>query len=80
MTEERLWLRITMGLLLYSFDDYKLLTWASYHADLQPSIIDPPSLLCCLFYLDKADSPAMIKHAMDIFRRVTGYLHPGQIL
>ena len=27
----------------------------------------------------KADSPAMIKHAMDILQRVTTYLHPGHL-
>ena len=48
MIEERLWLRNAMGLLQYSFHDYKLLTWASYHADLKPTIIDPPSVSAIL--------------------------------
>ena len=31
-----------------------------------------------LFY-EKSDTPAMIKHGMDVHRRPTEYLNPGQI-
>ena len=42
---------------------------------------DPgPSIsVTLLLFSDKADSPAMIKHAMDILKEVTSFLHPGQI-
>ena len=75
-----LWLKSLMELLSYSFDDYKPLTWASYHAHLQPPVTDPPSISAMLpLFPDKADSPAMIKHAIDILKDVTSFLHPGQM-
>ena len=74
-------LKSSMELLSYSFDDYKPLTWASYHAYLQPPVTDPPSISAMLpLFPDKADSPAMIKHAMDILKDVTSFLHPGQTM
>ena len=41
---------------------------------------DPPAqcTLLPLFY-EKAATPAMIKHGMDVLRQVTEYLNPGQI-
>ncbi len=75
-----LWLKSSMEQLSYSFNDYKPLTWASYHAHLQPPVTDPPSISAMLpLFPDKADSPAMIKHAMDILKDVTSFLHPGQM-
>ena len=46
--KEMLWLKSSMELLNYSFDDYKPLTWASYHAHLQPPVTDPPSISAML--------------------------------
>jgi len=66
--------------LQYSFDDYKSLTWASHRAHLQPPMTDPPLVSAMLpLFTYKADSPAMIKHAMDILQIGTTFLHPGQI-
>lgn len=31
-----------------------------------------------LFY-EKADTPAMIKHGMDVLREATSFLNPGQV-
>ena len=78
--KEKVWLKNAVEKLQYSFDDYKPLTWASHYAHLQPPMTDPPSISAMLpLFSHKADSPAMIKHAMDILQRVTTYLHPGQI-
>ena len=43
------------------------LVWAAYHASHQPLIEDPPALcaLLPLFY-EKAATPAMIRHGMDV--------------
>jgi hypothetical protein len=56
------------------------IAWAAYHAALQRPVEDPPALcaLLPLFY-GKAATPAMIKHGMDVQRRATEYLNPGQI-
>lgn len=78
--KEKLWLKDAVEILNYSFEDYKPLTWASYHAHLQPPMTDLPSITAMLpLFIEKADSPAMIKHAMDILKRVTSFLNPGQI-
>ena len=45
------------------FDSYKPLTWASYHANLQSQEIILPAIST-----EKADTPAMIKHAMTILK------------
>lgn len=80
IVKENQWLNHAVEILQYSFDEYKPLTWASYHAHLRPPVTDPPSISAMLpLFTQKADPPAMIKHAMDILTRVTSYLHPGQI-
>ena len=56
------------------------IAWAAYYAALQPPIEDLPALraLLPLFY-EKAATPAMIKHGMDVQRRATEHLNLGQI-
>ena len=56
------------------------ISWAAYHASLQSPVHDPTALcaLLPLFY-EKAATPAMIKHGMDVQRKATEYLNPGQI-
>ena len=56
------------------------LAWAAYHASQQPLTEDPPALcaLLPLFY-EKAATPAMIKHGMDVVRQAIQHLNPGQI-
>ena len=38
-----------------------------------------PSLPCYLFFYEKADTPAMIRHSMNVIRSVTDFLSPGKI-
>ena len=54
--------------------------WAAYHASKQPSTEDPPAVcsLLPLFY-EKAATPAMIKHGMDVQRLAIEHINPGQI-
>ena len=56
------------------------ISWAAYHAKLQPEMVDPPVItaLLPLFY-EKADSPAMIKHGMHVIKGITEFLNPEQI-
>ena len=56
------------------------LAWAAYHASAQPIIKDPPALcaLCPLFY-EKAATPAMVKHGMNVQKLATDFHNPGQI-
>lgn len=54
--------------------------WAAYHSSLQESTSNPPAItaLLPLFY-EKAASPAMIKHGMNVIRQATSFLNPQQI-
>lgn len=52
----------------------------AYHASLTQTNAHPPIISgpLALFY-EKAASPSMVKHGMDVLRDVTEYLNPGQI-
>ena len=56
------------------------LAWAGYHASAQPIVNDPPALcaLCPLFY-EKAATPAMSKHGMNVQKLAIDFLNPDQI-
>jgi hypothetical protein len=56
------------------------ITWAAYHSMNQPqaNVLPAITTLLPLFY-EKADSPAMIKHGMDVISQVTTFLNPGQV-
>ena len=56
------------------------LSWAACHASLQSPMVEPPAIirLLPLFY-EHADTPAMIKHGMNIIKQATEFLNPGQI-
>ena len=55
------------------------LAWAAFHASAQTEE-DPPALtaLLPLFY-EKAATPAMVKHGMDVIRQAVTFLNPGQV-
>ena len=55
-------------------------TWAAFHASLSPTPVDPPVLnsLLPLFY-EKAATLSMIKHGMEITKKITSHLNPGQV-
>ena len=56
------------------------IAWSACHALLQAPSEDPPALcaLLPLFY-EKAATPAMVKHGMDVQRQAIEYLNSGQI-
>ena len=55
-------------------------TWAAYHATLQPPMVDPPAKTALLpYFCEHANSPAMIKHGMEVIQDIIEYLNPGQI-
>jgi hypothetical protein len=56
------------------------MTWAAYHSKDQPVEKDPPavSALLPLFY-EKASTPAMIKHGMDVLKQTINFLNPSHI-
>ena len=74
------WLEYSLGKLDEgSVSSGEKVTWAAYHASTQTEE-DPPALtaLLPLFY-EKAATPAMVKHGMDVLRQAITFLNPNQI-
>ena len=77
---EDCWLEEVSKLLQTELTKSHSIAWATHHAKLQPEVLDLPAAtaLLPLFY-EKADSPAMIKHGMDVIKNITEFLNPSQI-
>ena len=76
--EER-WVEYSLGKLDEGSVSYsETVTWAAYHASIQTEE-DPPALtaLLPLFY-EKAPTPAMVKHGMDVLQQAITFLNPNQ--
>ena len=56
------------------------IAWAAYHSSNKEHEKDPPALtaLLPLFY-EKAATPAMVKHGMNVLKQAIAFLNPGQI-
>ena len=53
---------------------------AACHAKLQHQVLDPLAIIALLSLIfEKADTPAMIKHGMDIVKEITSCLNLSQI-
>ena len=58
-------------------DDY--VSWAAFHAENQPNPVDSISVVALLpLFSEKSATIAMVKHGMDVLRKITAYLNPGQ--
>ena len=80
MLQEIKWLNNSLDLLQSDWESNKPMTSASFHASFQFPVMTPPAITALLpLFNEKADTPAMIKHAMDILRKATSFLNPGQI-
>ena len=78
--EEILWLKKASDLLDRDIVKTESLSWAAFHASNQNDEVIIPAITTLLpMFVEKADSPAMVKHAMTIVQNVTGHLNPGQI-
>ena len=77
MLQEIKWLNNSLDLLQSNWESNKPMTWASFHASFQLPVMTPPAITALLpLFNEKADTPAMIKHAMDILRKATSFLNP----
>jgi hypothetical protein len=55
-------------------------SWAAFHASRQQQSSDDPAITALLpLFAEKAGSPAMVKHGMNIIKTITNYVNPGQI-
>ena len=58
-------------------DDY--VSWAALHAENQPNPVDPISVVVLLpLFSEKSATIALVKHGMDVLRKITAYLNTGQ--
>lgn len=54
--------------------------WGAYHSSVQQPITNLPAVTALLpMFYEKAATPAMIKHGMDVTRVAITFLNPGQI-
>ena len=79
--QEGRWVRHALSKL--SNDDVSAedsITWAAYHSKNHQQMNDRPAIaaLLPLFY-EKADTPAMMKHDMDVLREAASFLNTGQV-
>ena len=80
MLQEIKWLNNSLDLLQFDWESNKPMTWARFHASFQLPVMTPPAITALLpLFNEKTDTPVMIKHAMDILRKATSFLNPGQI-
>ena len=79
--QESRWVNHTLSEL--SNDDVSAedsITWAAYHSKNQQQMNDPTAITAFLpLFYEKADTPAMINHGMDVLRGATSFLNPVAI-
>lgn len=54
-------------------------TWAAYHASTQTEEHPPVSTALLPLFYEKAATPAMVKHGMDVLRQAITFLNPNQV-
>ena len=56
------------------------ISWAAYYASRYLPVQDPCSIMALLpHFLEKADSPAMVKHGLDMLKCITEFLNVGKM-
>lgn len=80
LSKENCWFEHSNGLLEKELANNDFMSWAGYHASLVEHVKKEPAIsgLLPLFY-EKAASISMVKHGMDVLRKTTEYLNPGQL-
>ena len=82
ITEED-WKWVSSAMVLLGKDDVQkddTISWSAYHASKQQNVENPEALVATLsIFYEKADSPSMVKHAMQLTIKVTEFLNPDQM-
>ena len=79
---ERCWLEHSIKLIeKANMDEGDIIAWPAYHASLRhPSDDIQPALTQLLpLFNEKAATASIIKHGMDMLKKATQFLNPGQI-
>ena len=79
--KEHIWLQQSIQLLSNDMiQEYDNISWASYHASLQPQTTNPAGISALLpLFFEKAATIPMIHHGMTILKQLTAKCNPGQI-
>lgn len=80
--KEREWVEHAIQLMeKETLDKGDILSWSAYHASLLSASdeIQPALTQLLPLFHEKATTAAMVKHGMDVLRRVIQFLNPGQI-
>ena len=80
MAEEYGWLQTAHTLLSNEIKKTDRISWAAYHAAQGRGnpIPETTEAMLPLFH-EKAASPAMMKHGLDVLKGITEFLNPGQV-
>ena len=71
--KENCWIEHALPLLYLNKLKDHALSWAAYHASVQPN---PSAIIALLpLFLEKADSPAMVKRGLDLVKGITDFLN-----
>ncbi len=80
--QEKCWLEHSIKLIeKENLTKEDIIAWSAYHASLQHPSDDVQHALTQLLplFYEKSATAAMIKHGMDVIRKATQFLNPGQI-
>lgn len=79
--EEQFWLKHGMEIMdSGECQDDTTMSWSAFHAARQPAQSTTSAITALLPLFDeKADTPAMIKHGMEIIKKTTHFLNPQQV-
>ena len=81
LIREKMWVEYACKLLDQELvSSQNTVSWAAYHASQQQQLVNIPAIIALLpLFLEKADTPAMVKHGMSLVQAITAYLNPDQI-
>ena len=80
--EEKCWVDHSLKAIeMEELNKWEIVAWSAYHASLQDVSDDLQTALTQLLplFYEKAATASMIKHGMDVQRKATQFLNPGQI-
>ena len=80
LTEEKEWIEHGIEMLKReAIEQDDVIAWSEFHASRQTPSDQPPAITELLpLFNEKAATPAMIKHTMDIQKQAINFLNPGQ--
>jgi hypothetical protein len=77
--EEREWLKTVTDLIAKEqLENNDMISWAGFHSLRNPELRPKATMALMPLFSDYAQSPAMVKHGMNITKGIIQFLNPGQ--